>query len=227
MYIKNIYASTIFKGIYIILCALALGLDFGIGSGHFYSYKLNYYTVLSNIACLIFFLLAFKGSVGALTRGEKGFVYTPRGKGFIVFGITVTMLIYHFMLAPDDISAADVNFFSLENMLLHYVCPAMVILDWLLFDSKGCYHRFDPVLWLIPPFVYMGYALVRAQFADAIGYTDSAYPYDFLDVETLGWGGMLSGVGELVLIFLAIGYFYYIADWLLAGRKIQTKSKKI
>ncbi len=50
MRIKNLWLSTAWKGVFVVLCAAALILDFGFLRGRADFYILNYYTVLSNIA---------------------------------------------------------------------------------------------------------------------------------------------------------------------------------
>jgi hypothetical protein len=167
MYIKNLWLSAGYKGIYALLVAVALALDFGFFSGRADWHILNYYTILSNIACVVFFALAhFKVEKAARAR-LKDFAWQPRVEGAIVFCIAVTGIIYAVMLAPADMGSG--RFFSFDNMMLHYVGPAMVLVDWLLFCPKGRLRATDPLKWLCTPLVYFGYILVRSTFAGNIG----------------------------------------------------------
>ncbi len=104
--------KTICYAVYVAICATALVFEFGFPSGHAYFYALNYYTVLSNIACLVFF------SVLLCRRAM------PRAEGAVVFCIAITGIIYATMLAPAAMS--DGSFFSFRNMALHYIAPADV-----------------------------------------------------------------------------------------------------
>ncbi len=222
MYIKNLPASTIYKGIYVLLCAAALIIDFGIPEGRMKWHILNYYTVLSNIACLVFYALAFAASVRAWGRGEKTFSYAPRAEGAFVFCISVTGLVYHFMLAP----TAGGDFFSFKNMVLHYAGPAMVVLGWLLFSPKGRFCKWDPLKWLLIPLSYFAYILVRSTFAGGIGGSGSRFPYDFIDPAVQGgWDKMFWGVLEIAVAMAALGYIIYIIDWLLAKRSKNKREK--
>lgn len=201
MYIDNPRVSTPYRSVYVAMCAAALVIDFGFLRGQANMYALNYYTVLSNIACLVFF-------VAMLVRRDKSMA---RGEGAIVFCIAVTGIIYATLLAPADI--ADGHFFSFKNMALHYVGPAMVILDWLLFSPKGRIRPTDPLLWLFIPLGYFAYILVRSCFAGNIGPTASRFPYPFIDPAVQGgWLPMLQGVALIAVGMAALGYLIYLVD---------------
>lgn len=217
MRIKNLWVSTTWKGVFAMLCVAALVIDFGFFAGRADWYILNYYTVLSNIACLVFFSLAHLRCEAAIRRGERDFAWRPRLEGLFVFCIAVTGIVYATMLAPADIAAG--KFLNFKNLILHYAGPAMVILDWLLFSPKGRFRSFDPVLWLSVPLGYFGYILVRSTFAGDIGTSGSRFPYGFIDPAVQGgWGEMFWGVAFIAIGMAALGYIIYTLDWLLARR---------
>ncbi len=218
MVIKNLPVSTIWKGLFTVLCFAAIVLDLGVFDGRANWYILNYYTLLSNIACLVFFSLSFCAGVGALRSGVRDFAWCPRGEGAIVFCIAVTGIIYAVMLAPADM--AEGKFLTFQNLILHYVGPAMVLLDWLLFTPRGRVRSSDPLLWLLAPLSYFGYILVRSTFAGDIGTSGSRFPYGFIDPAVQGgWGAMFWGVGQIALGMAALGYIFYTIDWLFARRR--------
>lgn len=217
MRIKNLWLSTSWKGVFAVLCAAALILDFGFLKGRADFHILNYYTVLSNIACLVFFSWAHIAGERALKRGVRDFAWRPRLEGAFVFMIAVTGIVYASMLAPADIAAG--NFYRFENLVLHYIGPCMVVLDWILFSPKGLFRPTDPLIWLLAPLGYFGYILVRSTFAGPIGTTGSAFPYGFIDPGVQGgWGGMFRGVALIAMAMAALGYLIYAFDRLLARR---------
>jgi hypothetical protein len=217
MRIKDIRLSIAWKGIFAALCLVALVLDFGFFERRADWYILNYYTVLSNIACMVFLGMAHFHCERALKAGVREFSWKPRLEGVFVFAIAVTGVIYAVMLAPADIEEG--NFFTFKNMVLHYIGPAMVVLDWLLFSPKGTFRLFDPMLWLLAPLGYFGYILVRSTFAGDIGTTESPVPYDFIDPAVQGsWSAMFTGVILIALGMLVLGYIIYAADRLLVRR---------
>jgi hypothetical protein len=197
----------------------ALVVDFGFLERHAAIdwYILNYYTVLSNIACMVFLGMAHFHCEKALKAGAKDFSWRPRTEGAFVFVIAVTGIVYAVMLAPADI--VEGHFFTFDNLVLHYICPAMVLLDWLLFSPKGTFRPLDPLLWLLAPLGYFGYILVRSTFAGDIGTTGSPFPYNFIDPAVQGgWSEMLQGVAVITLGMIALGYLIYTADRLLCRR---------
>ncbi len=217
MYIKNLWASAIYKCIYMVMCAAALIIEFGFLRERADFYTLNYYTILSNIACLVFFISSLCVLIKTLKTGRDP-VYYPRTEGAIVFCIAITGIIYATMLAPADM--ANGNFFSFRNMALHYVGPAMVVLDWLLFSPKGCIRSTDPLRWLFIPLSYFCYILVRSIFAGNIGPTDSRFPYPFIDPAVQGgWGAMLCGVALIAVGMAALGYLIFFIDRTMAVKK--------
>ena len=217
MRIRNLWISATWKGLFAMLCAAALILDFGFFRGRADFHILNYYTVLSNLACMVFFSVAHLRSEAALRRGVRDFVWCPRGEGAFVFMIAVTGIVYAVMLAPADIVSG--NFYHFENLVLHYIGPCMVLLDWILFSPKGSFRPTDPLLWLLAPLGYFGYILVRSTFAGPIGSTGSAFPYGFIDPGVQGgWGEMFWGVAGIAMAMAALGYIIYTLDWALARR---------
>ena len=53
--------------------------------------------------------------------------------------------------------------------------------------------------------------LIRAAFLNG-STTALLYPYYFLDLNTLGWGGFLMWLGILFAIFVVLGYVFYLFD---------------
>ncbi|MEG0378423.1 MAG: Pr6Pr family membrane protein, partial [Eubacterium sp.] len=136
-----------------------------------------------------------------------------RFKGAITMMITVTFLIYHFLLAPRAFSMnSDYNFWAPANLLVHYFTPLMVILDWLIFDKKNAYRPYDPLLWLAIPLLYLIFILIRAQLGGPITAAGSYYPYFFLDVDVLSWIGVLKWVLLIAVFFALLGYIIYFID---------------
>ncbi len=43
---------------------------------------------------------------------------------------------------------------SERDIYVHYLIPALTLADWLLFEPKGKFKKYDPLLWLIPTLTY-------------------------------------------------------------------------
>ncbi|MCD7978607.1 MAG: Pr6Pr family membrane protein [Tannerellaceae bacterium] len=228
MYLQNRFVFLAYKVLFLFLCLWGLYLNSGLPQGTIQWHVLDYYTIQSNILCLLYFAWSFYKN---LREGEEtGRVYTPapRLKGAITFCITVTMLIYHFILVPVQFSMGNAAIvYSTGNILVHYVVPGMVILDWILFDKKGRWKIYDPFLWLVIPYVYFVFAIVRAHFRGNIPGTQSRYPYGFINIDQYGWEQVLMNAGKLTLVFLLIGFLYVCMDRLLSRLYHTDKRTKI
>ena len=173
-----------------------------------------YYTIQSNIVCLLYFAYLF------IVDSDKENILV---KGAVVQCIVITGLIYHFMLngameagvgAVAEVTMTDI----LANTLVHYVVPIMTFVDYLLFTPKGRIKWQHPFAWLILPSVYVVFVLIRAEVSTAMfaGFSGmSRYPYPFVDVDLYGLGMVLLMVGAILLGFLILGYVIYALDRIL------------
>jgi hypothetical protein len=100
----------------------------------------------------------------------------------------------------------------LADVLLHYVSPLAYLGFWLIVMRKAGLRWYDPLLWLIYPVFYLGFVLVHARFT-------GFYPYPFIDVSKLGYGGMVANALGLAAAFVAAGYLVLIVSRLLARRE--------
>lgn len=209
MYIKNKWISVIWKILLVIICGY--GISYHMRSGRWGDF--NYYTVLSNSVCFVYFLLSIVFLVSRTEAQNRLSTWKPNIEKAVVFCITVTFLIYNFILRPEAFKMGNGgSFYTTLNIVEHYIVPIMVILDWLLFCSKGGLRRWEPVAWLSMPAAYLTYILLRAPIAGNIGGTSSPYPYDFINVHIHGVAGVaqncvLTGIG---MLFLA--YVIYLID---------------
>lgn len=233
MYIKNRYISLAYKIIAVIFCIAGQILTLGIPNGKFEAGQFLYYTNQSNILCLVYFvgaaIFVFKK---IKTDGPQGpATFAPRFKGAVLMAITVTFLIFWFVLNSRDFTmdtsvlkdGVDLDFdfdnslWPITNKIVHMIVPLLTIFDWLLFDTKGHFQKFDPIIWLIIPLAYYLFSLVVA----STGYTfwtGSHYPYFFIDSEALGWGVVSLYIVSLGLGFLMLGYIFYGLDKVLAKK---------
>lgn len=117
------------KLIYRILLVLlgTYGLYLNMSYGNTFE-LLHYFTILSNILVVGFFIF--------LLFNKKDY---PKLKGAITMSITVTFLIFHFMLRPTMFDMINTSYspYSISNLLVHYIVPIMTIFDWIFFDKKG------------------------------------------------------------------------------------------
>lgn len=176
-----------------------------------------YFTQLSNLLCLFWMVIAATGTARDLSASGRSGTSTPsaRWAAALMHAITVTMLIYIVVLVPTyDPSSGDDPPFTLTDTLVHVVTPCLIILDWLLFTPKGRIRWFDPLLWVLIPFAYLAFALIYGGFGGRFESGDT-FAYPFLDVATLGVGGVASWVAALTVALLAVAYVYVVIDKVL------------
>lgn len=208
MPVKYNAASVAYKLLTVLAGIFGLLQVFGVFEGRIQLSVLSYFTVLSNILCVVYFaadiiyILKNRGT-------EKPPIWRPALKGITMMAITVTLLVAHFILGTRFTMGGAL---SLTLIFTHYVVPLMTIADWLLFDPKGLLTWKSPLVWTIGPLVYFVYAMIAARIGDGIGYGGSRYPYPFLDVDAQGWGTVLLWVLGLVVFFVALGYLWVLAD---------------
>lgn len=198
--------SAAWKGIVFLSAMAGVLLQCGIFSSKPDFSVLNYYTLMSNILCAVYFLPAV-----FYTLNNPGKTMLPQFKGALVMCITVTGLVYHFMLAGKFEMQGTL---LISNILLHYVVPLMTVLDWILFDRKGYYNRYSPFLWLIAPLAYFLYVIVRVAGGAFLGPYGSKYPYYFMDIDVLGFGTVMLINLAMAVFFVILGYIIVWIDHL-------------
>lgn len=175
------------------------GLTWGKGTLRFFSY----FTIQANIL-VVLMLLAF-----ALRPKIEEWTVHPFERSAIASYIGVVALIYVATLrelwAPQGAQ-------WLADVLLHYLMPLGYLAFWLFVMRKAGLRWYDPLLWLIYPLFYLGFVLVHGRFT-------GFYPYPFIDVGKLGYGGMTLNALAVLGAFVAAGYVVWVVSRLLARRE--------
>lgn len=222
MTISNRMMALVFRAVLMFDCLIGLYLTSGLPQGQLSLQMFCFYTILSNVVCLVFFAWLLARTARVLrTDGIRGTVSTPRFKGAITMMITVTMLIYHVLLRPEAFTMGGYTPFTAADVLVHYVTPTLTILDWVLFDKKRRFRWYDPLIWLAVPFAYFVFAMVRAEIGGLLTSVNSRYPYSFIDVDLLGAGTVARNVLILAAGFCALGYAIVGVDRALGRQNVE------
>lgn len=224
--IKNKNIQILFQTIYCTLGVIGLFSSLGLFAAEFNKDFYVYYTNLSNYICIGFMFASLFFTMKKANKKEDGPVtLAPAFKFMSMIMIMVTFLVYNILLAKDK---SVVEYFtSINNLIMHLILPILFILDWVLFYEHGKTEWHYPLLSLIMPLVYVAFILIRG----AIINHDTAtlvYPYFFLNVDELGWGGFFMWLSILILAFVVIGYLIYFLDHIkdIKERIKQKKTKK-
>jgi len=177
-----------------LLAALAVGLQYVLllrlapdGFAFATLRFLSYFTILSNLAVV--------AACAAVALGARRWLAGPRALAAVALYIAVTGLVYLLVLRqlwqPQGLQWwADSG--------LHYATPAAYLAWWVALVPHGGLRWRDPVAWLLFPFAYLGWTLLRGAWL-------SEYPYPFVDVGALGLGAVARNAAGLCLVFAALG----------------------
>lgn len=167
----------------------------------------SFFTVLSNVFAAVVLSLSASRSQArlasgfALVRGAAALYMATTG---IVFSVLLSGL-------DSDVLTAV----PWDNIVLHYIMPVAVVLDWAL-DSPGVRLTFRRALvWVVFPMAYLAYSLVR-------GAITGWYPYPFLDPREHGYTGVLVVSAAVTALVLALA-----AGMVRIGRRGLAKAARV
>jgi hypothetical protein len=161
----------------------------------------QYFTILTNV------LVA--ATMAAVAAGRAPMA---RWIGGVLLAILVVGAVYHALLAR---LWAPQGLALVADQLLHTLSPLAVLGWWLAFGKKASLRWSDALVWLVWPFGYCIYALVRARFS-------GSYPYPFIDLPKLGWLGLAKSTASLAAAFYALGLVLVLLAKMLPDRSVKT-----
>lgn len=230
MYIKNNRINLIFRIAYLSICGFGiirhLSLDDKIKNIN----MLSYFTIQSNIVC--FFVMICSICHSFVSIKKKRYHDYARVhlflKGLALLMITITFLTYNLVLTGTGFSMTT-GFspaLSLNDRIVHFIVPALTWIEFLLFQPKGSFKKYDPFKWLLAPVIYFIFIMVKARYVSpaTYGIGIKRYPYFFMDVETYGVWYVVKYVLIFTVATLVVGYIIRTIDFILG--MIYTKVQK-
>lgn len=202
----------------LLLCLFGLAIQLGVFSGRLNPGTLIFFTIQSNIVCAVLW-------ISLLIRPQLPAVW----HGVAAQGILLTMVVYHFLLAGGSFSMSSFtgSLYGVANLLVHYVVPTMMIVDFLILAPRQHLSRNAPLYWAIFPLAYFGFAMLHGATGRPVyeGATTS-YPYFFIDPEgpgllanPQGFGGVILYAVVICAIYIAAGYVMRAVYLLIRPRK--------
>lgn len=168
-----------------------------------------YYTNVSNLIVVLFSILL---SVYFFTNDIilKSIITNPILEYSIMMIITITMLIYHFMLR-NNMKEKEGNsiFFKIQNRCLHYVTPILVIIYWLIYSKKKSITQLSCLYWIIIPLIYLLIIIIRSRFI-GLNSEKKKYPYNFIDIDILGKKKFCINIFSILFTFILISEIIYM-----------------
>lgn len=165
-------------------------------------YFWTFFTHLTNLWLVLTYVAVLSG------RNWLGWFRRPVIMASAAAFITLVMLYYHFMLAP---TLKMEGALAVATWLLHYVAPILYLVWWALSAPHGVLRFKHIALMLLPGIAYVAWVLLR-------GAVVGEYPYDILDANKLGYGGVAIGVGVLLVAVSIFSIILVLADKQLARR---------
>lgn len=151
----------------------------------------SFFTIQTNIlvaVCFTFFWLKPNSKWGI-------FFSSPKCISAVTLYILIVGIVYNvilrFLWVPTGLQ-------KIVDELLHSVIPILVLTYWILFVDKKLLRFKNIFPWLIFPFLYLIYTLIRGHFVQF-------YPYPFIDVVQLGYNQVLINSFFMLVAFLVIG----------------------
>ncbi len=145
----------------------------------------SFFTIESNMLSVTILLL----SALTLAAGEQGrLISLLRGANtlnMIVVGVAFSVLLA-------GLENTEFTAVPWDNIVLHYVIPIAVALDWFVDRPQAPIGFKQALTWLVFPIAYIVYSLIRGPIVDW-------YPYPFLNADDHGYFSVLAtGLGLLV-----------------------------
>lgn len=198
--------SLLYKIIIVIACGFGIYLNF---KAFTVGGAIIYYTVQSNVMCFIFYLVTVILKIaGKLKKNSNYYIL----KGMVTMAITVTMVVFQFVITDSGMAAYAGN--ELASIMAHIVVPLLVMSDYVIFGEKGNLKRNYPFIWSATLVFYVIFDFVYVALGGRFG-DGSIYPYLYMNIEV---NGLLKVIISCITIFiLFIGY----------GTIIQTIDQKL
>lgn len=207
--ISNIYKL-------LVILSLLIGIFLNLINTTSVRAMLSYYTLQSNIICLIMFIGIIVAVMLHKDYRSSNIYYLL--KGGVIITILVTAITYQIALIPNNFSmdiAYKTNTDRIwANLFVHVISPAMVVGDYILFDIKGNLKYYYPFIWLFIPLNYALYVYTySARGGRFYGIGGSReFAYIFLDYNQIGYGGVIKAISMIVIAILLVSYIFVFLD---------------
>ena len=159
-----------------------LDVEPGYTRGNFFSF----FTIQSNIvAVAALFLLV------AVPSAHRTALFDGVRQAAVLY-IAITGVVFAVLLSglQEDLQTSA----SWVDVVVHKLMPIVLVADWLIDPPRYRLPKWTVLAWLAYPAAWLVYTLVRGEIVDW-------YPYPFVDVSNLGYGGVLARAAGLTVAF--------------------------
>lgn len=174
------------------------------------------YVYFTNQSNLLMALVMLWGAATAFTRrpDPPSWLF-----GAVTLFLLITGLVSYFILDPSPPGEEIVALGLTKAEIVHRLTPVATTLHFVLMVPHRRLRVRDAAWWLLYPVAYCAFTTVRGVVSPS-----SDYPYGFIDVSELGYGGLLLnvliyGVGFFVLGLVVVGVDRLLPARALLGRR--------
>ncbi|MFS0704395.1 Pr6Pr family membrane protein [Cellulomonas sp. 179-A 9B4 NHS] len=162
---------------------------------------LVYFTNISNLGFAVVVLWAAVASLRG--RGQPPALL----KGGVTLFLLITGLVSWLVLAPEAPDAPVVAFGLTGGQIEHEVTPVLALVDFVVLDAHRRLRWRAAAWWVVALLVYCAFSTVRGLVRPDLG-----YPYGFIDLAALGWGGLALNVLLYGAAFAVLGLLLVLVD---------------
>ena len=176
---------------------------------HFHLTDFVYFTDQSNLLLVV--VMAW-GALAAFTRraGPPPWLW-----GAVTLYLLITALVAQLILDPPEPGAEIVLLGLTKVGVVHQLAPIAAFVHFLLMVPHRRLRIRLALYWLAYPVAYIVFIVVRG-----LASPDSAYPYGFIDVDDIGYGGLLLNILIYGFGFWVLGLVLVGVDRLLPARTL-------
>ena len=136
-------------------------------------------------------------------------------KGAVVVFLVITALVSYFVLEPEAADAPAIFLGLTSGTIEHELNPLLAVVDFVLFDAHRRLRWRNAALWLGYLVAYATFTTVRAEIL-----AEPHYPYGFVDLAALGWGGFALNIAMYGAGFYVLGLLVVAVDRALPARAL-------
>lgn len=179
------------------------------------TFDLEDYVYFTNQSNLLLALVMLWGGVAVLAGRREP---TPWVFGAVTLFLLITGLVSYLILDPAPPGEEVVALGLTRDQIVHRLTPIAAFVHFVLMVPHRTLRIRSAASWLLYPVAYCTFTTVRGLLSP-----DSDYPYGFIDVSELGYGGLLLnvliyGVGFFVLGLALVGVDRLLPAQALLGR---------
>ena len=176
------------------------------------SFHIEDYVYFTDQSNLLLAVVMLWGGVAVLARRTEP---QPWLWGAVTLFILITGLVSYLILDPAPPGEEVIALGLTHDQLVHRLTPIAAFVHFVLMVPHRRLRISHAAWWLVYPVAYCAFATVRGLVSP-----DSAYPYPFVDVTDIGYGGLLLNVVVYGLGFFVLGLILVGIDRVLPARAI-------